>query len=106
MCRGRLENSFPALGQGFATEAAQGALRVGFERLHLPEIVSFTAVFNLRSRAVMEKLHMREATDTFEHPNVDVENKLRQHCLYRLSREQWALLLTAKYMKPSPQIPS
>ncbi len=46
-------------GKGFATEAARGALRVGFESLGLPEIVSFTAVGNLRSRAVMERLGMR-----------------------------------------------
>ncbi len=75
-------------GKGYATEAARGALRVGFKLLGLPEIVSFTAVCNLRSRAVMEKLHMRKATDTFEHPNVPVGSRLREHCLYRLSREQ------------------
>ncbi|MGB5557939.1 MAG: GNAT family N-acetyltransferase [Paracoccaceae bacterium] len=76
-------------GQGFATEAARGALRVGFERLELPEIVSFTSVINLRSRAVMERLGMREAENTFEHPNVPVGSVLRKHCLYRLSRGQW-----------------
>lgn len=76
-------------GVGLATEAARGALRVGFESLALPEIVSFTAVRNRRSRAVMEKLGMREAGETFEHPDVPEGNVLREHCLYRLSREQW-----------------
>lgn len=76
-------------GRGFASEAARGALRVGFELLELPEIVSFTAVCNLRSRAVMERLQMREAADTFGHPAVPVDSPLRVHCLYRLSREQW-----------------
>lgn len=81
--------AFPHWGKGFASEAARGALRVGFECLGLPEIVSFTAVCNLRSRAVMKRLGMREAPDTFEHPHVPVGSRLRQHCLYRLSREQW-----------------
>jgi RimJ/RimL family protein N-acetyltransferase len=81
--------AFAHWGKGLASEAARGALRVGFEALELPEIVSFTAVRNLRSRAVMARLHMREAPDTFEHPAVPVGSPLREHCLYRLSREQW-----------------
>ena len=76
-------------GKGFATEAARGALRIGFERLGLAEIVSFTSAINLRSRAVMVKLGMREVEETFEHPNVPVGSALRQHCLYRLSHSQW-----------------
>jgi len=76
-------------GKGFATEAARGVLRVGFELLGLSEIVSFAAVRNVRSRAVMERLGMREAASTFEHPGVPVGSAVRQHCLYRLSREHW-----------------
>ena len=76
-------------GKGFATEAARGALCVGFERLELPEIVSFTSVGNIRSRAVMERLGMRQAEETFEHPAIPVDSVLRQHCLYRISRDQW-----------------
>ncbi|MFY9268602.1 MAG: GNAT family N-acetyltransferase [Candidatus Manganitrophaceae bacterium] len=76
-------------GKGFATEAARGALHIGFERLGLAEIVSFTSAINLRSRAVMLKLGMRETEETFEHPNVPVSSVLRQHCLYRLSNSQW-----------------
>jgi RimJ/RimL family protein N-acetyltransferase len=75
--------------KGYATEAANGALQVGFELLRLPNIVSFTAVHNRRSRAVMDRLGMCEAAETFEHPHVPVGSPLRQHCLYRLSREQW-----------------
>ena len=40
-------------GKGFATEAERGALRIDFERLGFPEIVSSTSVGNVRSRAVM-----------------------------------------------------
>ena len=76
-------------GKGFATEAARGALRIGFEQLGLPEIVSFTSVGNIRSRAVMERLGMRRAKEMFEHPAIAVGSALRKHCLYRLSRGQW-----------------
>jgi RimJ/RimL family protein N-acetyltransferase len=76
-------------GKGFATEAARGALHVGFERLGLLEIVSFAAVGNLRSRAVMERLGMLETKETFEHPTIPVGHVLRKHCLYQLSRGQW-----------------
>jgi RimJ/RimL family protein N-acetyltransferase len=81
--------AFQHWGKGFASEAARGALRVGFELLNLSEIVSFTTVLNLRSRAVMERLGMQETKDVFEHPDVPAGNPLRLHCLYRLSREQW-----------------
>ncbi|SEA91180.1 GNAT family N-acetyltransferase [Variovorax sp. YR216] len=75
-------------GRGYATEAARGALRVGFERLALPEIVSFTAARNLPSEAVMKRLGMA-ADGTFEHPRIAVGHPLRLHTLYRLTREAW-----------------
>ncbi len=74
--------AFDYWGCGFATEAARQALRVGFEVLGLEEIVSFTAVANRRSRAVMERLEMTES-GLFEHLSVPVGSALRQHCLYR-----------------------
>ena len=76
-------------GHGYASEAARGALSVGFERLGLAEIVSFTTLLNLRSRAVMERIGMRNADQNFEHPGVPTGHQLRPHCLYRLSREDW-----------------
>jgi RimJ/RimL family protein N-acetyltransferase len=75
--------AFDYWGYGFATEAAQAALRVGFEVLGLEEIVSFTTVANLKSRAVMERLGMKES-GIFEHPSVPAGSSLREHCLYRL----------------------
>ena len=77
--------------QGFATEAARSALRVGFEVLRLPEIVSFTVPSNSRSRAVMERLGMQMDAATFEHPGVPEGHVLRTHCNYRLSRDGWIL---------------
>jgi len=82
---------FDHWGKGYATEAANSALRTGFERLAFPEIVSFTSVDNKRSRAVMERLHMRDTNETFDHPMVPPGSPLRLHCLYRLSRAQWQL---------------
>ena len=73
-------------GKGLASEAARGAIRVGFQSLGLREIVSFAAVGNHRSRAVMERLGMRES-GTFEHPQLPEGSSLRLHCLYRLQSD-------------------
>ena len=73
-------------GRGLASEAARAALGAGFERIGLAEIVSFTALGNLRSRAVMERIGMRDAHQDFEHPGVPEGHALRLHCLYRIDR--------------------
>ena len=78
-------------GKGYATEAAAAALQAGFEKLSLQEIVSFTALGNTKSRAVMERLGMRQADFTFEHPSVPAGHHWREHCLYRLARADWAV---------------
>lgn len=73
-------------GKGFASEAAREALRAGFHLLGLKEIVAFAAVGNLRSRAVMERIGMRES-GTFENPHVPEKISLRTLCLYRLAHD-------------------
>lgn len=76
-----------AWGQGLATEAAREALRVGFGELGLDEIVSFTSVGNVRSRAVMTRLGMtRDPVDDFDHPSLPEGHPLRRHVLYRVRR--------------------
>jgi len=78
-------------GHGYATEAAQAALRFGFESLGLGEIVSFTVPGNRRSRRVMERLGMhRKPEEDFDHPMLPEGHPLRRHVLYRLSRAEWA----------------
>lgn len=77
-------------GQGYATEAARAALEVGFARLDLREIVSFTTVGNVRWRAVMERIGMRDARQDFEYPGFPEGHPLRRHCLYRIARDEWA----------------
>jgi RimJ/RimL family protein N-acetyltransferase len=79
-------------GHGYATEAAREALRLGFEQVGLPEIVSFTVPQNERSRRVMERIGLvRDPTGDFDHPRVDpIEYPhLVRHVLYRLGREAW-----------------
>lgn len=77
-------------GRGLATEAARLALRVGFEDLQLPEVVSFTAQSNQRSRAVMRRLGFRACPqEAFDHPDVPDGHPLRAHCLYRLRAADW-----------------
>jgi len=86
-----------AWGQGYATEAAREAVRFGFERAGLLEIVSMTAVGNVRSRAVMEKLGMtNDPRDDFDHPRVPDGHPVKRHVLYRLTLEQWRAAQAAR----------
>jgi RimJ/RimL family protein N-acetyltransferase len=79
-----------AWGQGFATEAGKAALEHGFGTLGLPEIVSFTAVVNEPSIAVMRRLGMhRDAAGDFDHPRVPEGHPVRRHVLYRLRADEW-----------------
>jgi RimJ/RimL family protein N-acetyltransferase len=81
--------AFEHWGNGYASEAAARALRIGFVTLGFPEIVAFTSIGNVRSRAVMARLNMRDTGETFDHPHLPVDSPLRSHCLYRLSRIEW-----------------
>jgi RimJ/RimL family protein N-acetyltransferase len=72
---------------GYATEAARGALRAGFEVFQLKEIVSLTVPANLASRRVMEKIGMRhDEADDFDHPSFPDGHPLKRHVLYRILR--------------------
>jgi RimJ/RimL family protein N-acetyltransferase len=77
-------------GNGYATEGARAALRLAFTRIALEEVVSFTALLNLPSRAVMERIGMTNADDDFDHPALPEGSVLRRHCLYRISRARWS----------------
>jgi RimJ/RimL family protein N-acetyltransferase len=80
----------PAWGHGYATEAAQAALRFGFERLELEEIVACTTPANVRSRAVMERIGMtRDRREDFDHPEVAAGHPLCRHVLYRIAAADW-----------------
>jgi RimJ/RimL family protein N-acetyltransferase len=79
-------------GHGYATEAANEALRFGFEDLGLEEIVSFTVPQNAPSRRVMERIGLiRDPSRDFDHPQVDAvayPHIVRQ-VFYAIDRAQW-----------------
>jgi RimJ/RimL family protein N-acetyltransferase len=79
----------PYWGQGIATEGATAALEVGFARFGLEEIVSFTALLNLPSQAVMRRVGMVNAHQDFDHPALPEGSPLRRHCLYKITRARW-----------------
>ena len=74
-------------GNGYATEGARGALEHAFAALGWDEIVAMTAVENVASQRVMQRLGMtRDPADDFEHPKVEEGHALRRHILYRIRR--------------------
>ena len=76
--------------QGLATEAARACLEFGFETVQANEIVAVTALSNLPSVRVMQKLGMsRDAADDFNHPRVAEGHPLQRHLVYRLTKEDW-----------------
>lgn len=77
-------------GKGYATEAANAALKYAFEILQLDEVVSFTSPQNIKSKSVMERLNMVDTQQNFEHPSIPAEHKLREQVLYKITRAQWA----------------
>lgn len=73
-------------GRGIAPEAARECLRHGFDDLGFDEVISFTAVTNMNSRRVMDKIGLvRDPDGDFEHPSVPVGNPLKPHVLYRIT---------------------
>jgi RimJ/RimL family protein N-acetyltransferase len=83
----RLDKAF--WGKGYATEAGNAALEFAFNTLELAEVVSFTAVLNQRSQAVMQRLGMTNQGQNFENPMVPAGDRLREHVLYKIDRTQW-----------------
>ncbi len=82
--------AYPFWGKGYAVEGALACLKYGFETLNLKEIVSFTAIQNIRSRRVMEKIGMHhDPKDDFDHPKLAEGHPLRRHVLYRISQQAW-----------------
>jgi RimJ/RimL family protein N-acetyltransferase len=85
-------------GNGYAPEAGRAALRVAFEGLHLPEVVSFTTTLNTPSRRVMSKLGLRHHPERdFDHPRCAGWHGQR-HVLYAMSDAEWG----AREQAPAP----
>jgi len=71
-------------GQGIAFAAAQQAIAYAVSELKLSELVSFTAVINLRSRGLMERLGFsHDPREDFDHPDIAKGHALHRHVLYR-----------------------
>ncbi|MGH7439945.1 MAG: GNAT family N-acetyltransferase, partial [Polyangiaceae bacterium] len=78
-----------AWGKGYATEAARAVMSEGFAR-RLDVIVAVTATGNARSRRVMDRLGMAWSPgETFEYPRLPADHPLREHVVYRVTREAW-----------------
>jgi RimJ/RimL family protein N-acetyltransferase len=76
--------------KGYATEAAKAVLQYAFEKLELDEVVSFTALHNMRSRRVMEKIGLQHnQKDDFDHPKLEKTHPLCRHVLYRISKNEY-----------------
>jgi RimJ/RimL family protein N-acetyltransferase len=76
-----------AWGQGFAVEGAQAALAWGLANICADEIIAITAVGNLRSRAVMQRVGMVERPErSFDHPRLAPDHPLRRHVVYSVRR--------------------
>lgn len=80
--------AFEHWGKGYASEGAKASLEYGFKTLSLTEIVAFTPIQNLRSQLVMERLGMHHnPKDDFDHPKLPESHPLKQHVLYRISKD-------------------
>ena len=75
-----------AWGQGYASEAARAALADAWER-GAERVVSFTAVDNLRSQAVMARIGLERRPELdFDHPALPTGHRLERHVVYALDR--------------------
>ncbi|HWH80830.1 MAG TPA: GNAT family N-acetyltransferase [Burkholderiaceae bacterium] len=76
-----------AWGHGYATEGATLALRHAFEVAALPQVVSFAALDNAPSIAVMERIGLTRRGE-FDHPRLPPEHRSYRHVLYARERAQ------------------
>ena len=74
-------------GRGYATEAAQRCLAFAFKELKLNNVYSFASVGNEKSWKVMQRIGMTNTGKNFEHPHIPEGHNLREHVLYKISKE-------------------
>lgn len=78
-------------GKGYAPEAAKLALDYAFRELKLDEVYSFTSLLNEPSQRVMQKIGMQNTNQDFDHEKLEEGHRLKRHCLYRISSDDWLL---------------
>lgn len=71
--------------KGYATEAAQALITFGFENCKMSRICACTAVGNVSSRRVMERLGM-QWVDTFNFPGIEFSHLLSQQVFYEIMK--------------------
>lgn len=74
--------------KGYATEGAMRCVEYGFNVLGLNEIYSFTSQSNEASINVMKKIGLKEQ-GSFLHPNIEADNQLRLHVLYKMDKKMY-----------------
>ncbi len=74
-------------GQGFASEAAQALLKLGFSHLGLHRIVATCDTRNLASAGVLEKNHMRREAHFRKH--LWQKGEWRDSYLYAILADEW-----------------
>ena len=78
----------PHWGKGYVTEAAAAALEDGWRR-GLVRVVAITAVSNVRSQGVMERIGMTyQQGGDFGHPRLKPDHPLSRHVLYAIDRPE------------------
>ena len=79
-------------GNGYAPEAAKASLNFAFTTLNLNEVVSFTANNNKKSIAVMRNIGMIDTQRNFKHPNIADGHPLKEHVLFKITKDQFTSL--------------
>jgi len=74
--------------QGLATEGATEVLRYAFSDLGLKEVYSFTAIKNIPSFRVMEKIGLNRI-GPFYHPNLPRESAVSLHWIYKITKNEF-----------------
>jgi len=72
-------------GKGYAREAAEEAMRAGFEVFGFDLILAYTTPANTPSWGLMERLGMTRI-GPFDHPKLPEGHRLRSHLLYEKRR--------------------
>lgn len=73
--------------KGYATEAAEQAIRYAFFVLGVDDVYSFTAKANIPSQMVMKRLGMVNTCMDFNHPRLPEGHELQCHCLYKIGKQ-------------------
>ncbi|WP_162046558.1 GNAT family N-acetyltransferase [Vibrio taketomensis] len=73
--------------KGYATEAAEQAMRYAFFVLGIEDLFAYTSKQNIPSQMLMKRLGMTNTRLDFNHPKVPDGHELQNHCLYRIDKQ-------------------